>query len=385
MSCPKIFISSTCYDLGQIRADIKAYIENLGYIPVLSEYNTFPINPGLNTIENCISVVETEADIFILIVGCRYGSQDEMGKSITNMEYTRAKMKEIPTYVFVHKNILSMLPIWKDNSTGEFSSVVDSIKLFEFVENIRSKDKVWVIPFEVAQDITSGLQKQFAHIFYECLQLRKKMASTQETVYSQLKGEALKIALEKPKAWEYRLFSEILSSGINKSSDLRSDLKYQIGLQKGLKFTDFKELLSWINNQMPLLERLISCLSTLTNIAFVEAVGKSGQAGNPEKINYVAEKMVEVYKKALQWTLDVRLLDVPEDCKNLMLYLSRFCESIIQQVEKLEEELRLGITRILAEHAKTGAPVTLNIDLTFTLLGLNDFNKEISRLTNIHK
>ena len=68
-----IFISSTCYDLSQIRADLKESIINMGHNPILSEEHDFPINPNLSNVENCINAVKTEADIFVLIIGNRYG------------------------------------------------------------------------------------------------------------------------------------------------------------------------------------------------------------------------------------------------------------------------------------------------------------------------
>jgi hypothetical protein len=104
---PSVFVSSTCCDLGQVRNDIKIFLTSLGLESILSEYNTFPINPNIGTIDNCIENVEIKADILILIIGGRYGSQNDDGKSITNLEYLRARAKGIPIYVFVSKNILS--------------------------------------------------------------------------------------------------------------------------------------------------------------------------------------------------------------------------------------------------------------------------------------
>jgi hypothetical protein len=89
MRKPAVFVSSTCYDLKQVRADLHMYLDNAGFEPVLSEYSTFPVDPGAATVANCRKVVENRADIFVLIIGCRYGSTDEDGKSVTNLECKR--------------------------------------------------------------------------------------------------------------------------------------------------------------------------------------------------------------------------------------------------------------------------------------------------------
>lgn len=112
---PYVMVSSTFYDLRQVRVNLAQFISNeLGYIPLLSELPSFPINPDLNTIENCRARVENNADIFVLVIGGRYGSiDDETEKSITNLEFLAARRKGIPVYAFVERGILAVLPIWK--------------------------------------------------------------------------------------------------------------------------------------------------------------------------------------------------------------------------------------------------------------------------------
>ena len=65
MAQVNIFVSSTCYDLSQIRHDIKQCILDFGHNPILSEMKNFPIDPNLTSSENCINTVKSEADIFI--------------------------------------------------------------------------------------------------------------------------------------------------------------------------------------------------------------------------------------------------------------------------------------------------------------------------------
>ncbi len=49
-----IFVSSTCYDLSQLRTNIYDFIIDSGHNPILSEFNSFPVSPDLNAVENCI-------------------------------------------------------------------------------------------------------------------------------------------------------------------------------------------------------------------------------------------------------------------------------------------------------------------------------------------
>ena len=138
-----IFVSSTCYDLSQIRTDLHESICNLGYTPVLSEFANFPINPSVNTVENCIEVVNSSADIFVLILGNRYGYQLGSGKSITNLEFLAAKGKNIPIYVFMNKKLINILPVYLNNKSSDYSNFVDNTEIFEFANEIRNNSGLW--------------------------------------------------------------------------------------------------------------------------------------------------------------------------------------------------------------------------------------------------
>lgn len=105
MAGVNIFISSTCYDLSLVRQDLRDFISSLGYNPMMSEQNDFPIDPQLDNWENCINAVKKYADIFVLIIGNRYGAVGETGKSITNTEYLTAVQKGIPIYTFSLKQM----------------------------------------------------------------------------------------------------------------------------------------------------------------------------------------------------------------------------------------------------------------------------------------
>ena len=131
---PTVFVSSTCYDLKQVRADLKEFFEfTYGFNAILSEFDSFPIDTNIGPIENCLHNVDAYADFFILIIGKRYGCITDKGKSITKLEYLHAKSKNIPLFVFVDKELHSYWTAWKENKSGDYLSLVDNTKIFEFI------------------------------------------------------------------------------------------------------------------------------------------------------------------------------------------------------------------------------------------------------------
>jgi len=235
MNKPSVFVSSTCYDLKQVRSDIKHFLESLGLDPVLSEYSSFPVSPDLGTVDNCVKAVETRADIFILIVGARYGSTTDRGESISNLELLAAKAKSIPVYVFVMRSVLDVLPIWQANPDADYSRVVDSPKLLKFVADLRDTKELWVCPFDTAEDICDVLRTQFAYLFMDALGLRLTLSKGGglSPRFRDLTGPALRLLVERPPGWEYLLFTEVLDSGIESLADLKRDWQYRLALGPG--------------------------------------------------------------------------------------------------------------------------------------------------------
>ncbi len=165
---PTVFVSSTCYDLSQVREDLKDFLRIItDLMPYYPSSDSFPIDPCIGTFENCLSNVDNLADIFILIVGNRYGYVTEKGKSITNLEYMHAKEKNIPIFVFVSKQVQNNLSLWKANKNADFSSVVDNPKIFEFVDEIYNEDNQWIYTYDSVREIKNTMKNQLRLLFFD--------------------------------------------------------------------------------------------------------------------------------------------------------------------------------------------------------------------------
>lgn len=68
-----IFISSTDYNLKDLRAELARFLTELGYKPVLSSAEGFPdSSPKLEPWESCLPVLD-RCFIIVLIIDGRYG------------------------------------------------------------------------------------------------------------------------------------------------------------------------------------------------------------------------------------------------------------------------------------------------------------------------
>lgn len=333
-------VSSTFYDLRQIRKDLAEFIDNeLGYNALLSEYDSFPIDPDADTIENCRRRVEKNADILVLIIGGRYGYIDKKSdKSITNLEYLTARAKGIPVYTFIDKTVLSVLPVWQQNPKAKFKDIVSDTKVFEFIQQVRNVNKDWTYEFDHAQSIIQTLKKQFAYLMSEGLQMVQKLNST-ESLPKNISGKALRIILERPSAWEYYLFAQVLIDEVEKYTDLREEHRLNLSIRTGESIPQTL-VVKWMQERMTELSRFALAISRIMNEYCKVAFGLPGQPGDSKAIVFAAQKVVDVYGQALEWASRVRHVYVEPGMQPAVDLMISFPDEMIEKVSSLGSHLK---------------------------------------------
>jgi len=194
MAKPRVFVSSTFYDLKHIRSSIENFIDTLGYESILSEKGAIAYNPDIPLDESCYREVHS-CDIFVLIIGGRYGSPAsseakmdstsfyDRYESITKLEYENANSRDIPTYILIEKSVYAEYETFKrnrDNKTINYANV-DSVNIFAFIDKILSQTRNNPIyQFEKHVEIESWLKLQWAGLFKDLIQNRKTQAEINE-------------------------------------------------------------------------------------------------------------------------------------------------------------------------------------------------------------
>lgn len=378
-SSPNVMVSSTFYDLRQIRADLAHFIaDELGYVPLLSELPSFPIDPDLDAIDNCRARVEKDANVFVLIIGGRYGSiDDKTDKSITNLEFLSARQKGIPIYAFVEKDVLAVVPTWKNNRTADFSATVDTPRVFEFIEYVRSLERVWTFPFETAQDITGTLRRQLAFLFSDSLRIRLRLNGGGLPSYFDVLGpRALRIALEKSNAWEYRLFLQSWLDEVERRSD--SIWEYKSGLT--LDPADYVIAMSagdWILTRLHELQAFVESANKLINTYAHESFGEPGEPGDPQRIVWVSRMLGSVLDGMLRWAKRIRCARFEAPFELVGAQLPLFIDGVIEQFQTFPRDSLSKIETSLAL-AKSGEPQKLELTIVFTLSNLEGFNTALA-------
>lgn len=196
MAKPRIFVSSTYFDLKQVRSDLERFVYDQGYDAVLNEKGHIPYGSEEKLEEYCYKEIN-QCDILVSIIGGRYGSQSyESEYSVSNRELKTAIELSKKVYIFIDSAVATEYRTYAANKDvlGVNYTAVDNVKVYEFIEEVYGLPTNNTIHnFNTAQDITTFLKEQWAGLFQRLLNdeskkkevnLINKLSSTSETLNS---------------------------------------------------------------------------------------------------------------------------------------------------------------------------------------------------------
>ena len=271
-----------------------------------------------------------------------------------------------------------MLPVWKRNPDGDFSGAVDDTRLFEFVDQVRSSDRVWTQEFERAQEIITMLRIQFAYLTMEGLRWRLRLRGAPLAALKDLHGEALRLALERPKAWEYRLFGQVILDEVVANENLRRE--HRLGIVLGSnEYVSPENVPDWIDTQLNELKSLTDSLTNLLNRALPTALGPPSTPRDVAEIVFVAKQIGTGYRHAIEWSQRVRRTHVADRFKQLLDEMTLWTDSIIKNIENYGPDLLRQIDEALATPAGEDAP-TIHATLVISISNMEHYQEEFNRV-----
>lgn len=187
MARPRVFVSSTYYDLKYVRERIERFISAYNMEPILFESDDVYFNPMEAIDDSCYDEVKN-CQMMVLIIGGRYGSlatsKEEYEKryvSVTQKEYNTARSKGIPVMIFVDANVYSEYRTYQKNRTSlpkDFKFAhVDDIRVFEFVSSVEQQA---IKTFSKIEDIELYFLNQISGMLYSYLIQQQSVKADKE-------------------------------------------------------------------------------------------------------------------------------------------------------------------------------------------------------------
>jgi HAD superfamily phosphoserine phosphatase-like hydrolase len=197
MAKTKVFISSTYVDMQDLRSEVASFFENIGFEPFIFEQGTLYYDPKKTLINSCMASIK-ECNIFILVIGKRYGSsvQDLSGDcrkrskenvSITKAEYQCARKEGIPIYIFIKSEVMTELETYRKQPADKRQEMefahVDSVYVLKFIDEIfEERPRVPTFMYKTVDDVTSCLKKQLDGMVSDYLASKQKKKKALEKV-----------------------------------------------------------------------------------------------------------------------------------------------------------------------------------------------------------
>lgn len=171
MAVPRVFISSTFYDLKQVRFNIGDFIKNLGYEAVMHERSGVAYTQNEPLEQDCYHELAS-CDIVVCVIGNHFGSRSAGNElSITMNEIQTAIKNRKKVYIFIAKDVYIENRTYEYNKeNGNFKSAyTDNLKIHEFISELKNNNRVLIESFDTTDEIISTLKLQFAGLFQNLL------------------------------------------------------------------------------------------------------------------------------------------------------------------------------------------------------------------------
>ncbi len=132
-------------------------------------------------------------------------------------------------------------------------------------------DKVWTHEFKSARDIIDTLRIQFAYQHRQGLLLQRRLRDAGEQRWlNVIRGQTLRLALEKPPGWEYLLFGHALTGAVDKYHYLRR--RHETGIPFGLG-EDVDDPMLWVAARFSDALRISGGMTVIFNKTLQDALG----------------------------------------------------------------------------------------------------------------
>lgn len=196
---PRIFVSSTFYDLKYIREDLSNFIKAHDFEPIMFEDGDIGYVPGKQLDDSCYEAMRN-ADMVLLIIGGQYGSpaggetEDRFKEyiSVTRNEFRTAVESGIPIFSFIDAKVYAEYGVYESNiekiEGREFEIIfkaVKNINVFRFIREIQKLNDISIVEFDKVIQIKEFLSKQWSDMFKSYLDIlkeRKKHEKLEDTV-----------------------------------------------------------------------------------------------------------------------------------------------------------------------------------------------------------
>jgi len=177
-----------------------------------------------------------------------------------------------------------------------------------------------------------------------------------------LKSDARNLAVQRPKYWGVRLFSQVLADEIAAASSLK--WKSEHGISFDVQHIESIKAITWFRERLTALTRITLPLTPLFNKAIKQAIHGDGGAGDPEHVVYCAQMVAEAYRRVIDWRTSFNQITVDEPYYRLRELVRVYSDTVISGIEQFSQDMQSKIDDVVADRIPEGTKtIALNLHL----------------------
>ena len=183
----QVFVSSSCYELRDLRAAIKAWLKQLGLSPLMSDEGGFPHVDRMPPYATCLRALE-ECPLVIGVIDRRYGiSYDDWGPypefagcSPTHAELRHALDLGKRVLIYVHDDVWNFYEVWRKNRHAFEATSPQGLDeaTLQMLQELKQRNPVpWMEHFSDVTELQQSLNREFVNQLYTYLRDREKQTA----------------------------------------------------------------------------------------------------------------------------------------------------------------------------------------------------------------
>jgi hypothetical protein len=96
------------------------------------------------------------------------------------------------------------------------------------------------------------------------------------------------------------------------------------------------------------------------------AFGALGEPSDPERIDHLAERLIDIYEAFLDWGASLRGTAVPDECERAFALASSFLDGPIRQMREFVDRV-VGEVDLVPARLREGDPIRMTLTLTISI------------------
>jgi hypothetical protein len=310
-----IFISSTDYNLKDLRAELARFLSELGYRPILSSAEGFPdSSPILEPWESCLPVLD-KCFVMVLIIDGQYGTplswpnyKDIFGDekiSPTHGEYVFAHKTRKRMLVFIRKSLKPHYQSYRttlENCGNDKKKAKEALELtlpdyvsfetLDFINKVKTTKPIpWINEFDDITSVKKEIQKKMLNELAELFLIKNKHFETVIDSFNKLM-DSLSLEEQKKALAKINATKEI-TEAVEKFETFKNDLDTATKELDKIKSTNSKDKEKYEKKIASLTKKINQLEEETQSSSNSQFFIKNGQVrlGNP---NFIDDNLINI-------------------------------------------------------------------------------------------